>query len=73
MPSIKKTIGAVVAGLAAVSSALPSHPKFTRTQMRMFEHAKRQNAAAAALGLTDVDILQLYEDKPSPGSLTYDQ
>jgi hypothetical protein len=59
MPSIKKTLGAVVAGLAAVSTALPAAPKLTRTQMKMYEHAKRQNAAAAALGLTDIDILQL--------------
>ncbi|AEO62898.1 uncharacterized protein THITE_2084410 [Thermothielavioides terrestris NRRL 8126] len=58
MPSIKKTIGVVVAGLAAVSSALPAHPKLSKAQLKMYEHAKRQNAAAAALGLTDVDILQ---------------
>jgi hypothetical protein len=59
MPSFKKTLGVVVAGLAAVSSALPAIPKLTRSQMKMYEHAKRQNAAAAALGLTDIDILQL--------------
>lgn len=59
MPSFKKTFGAVVAGLAAVSSALPAVPKLSKTQMRMYEHAKRQNAAAAALGLNDIDILQL--------------
>lgn len=59
MPSIKKTLGAVVAGLAAVSSALPEVPKLTKAHMKMYEHAKRQNAAAAALGLTDIDILQL--------------
>ncbi|KAL2146581.1 hypothetical protein VTI28DRAFT_3472 [Corynascus sepedonium] len=58
MPSFKKTFGAVVAGLAAVSSALPAVPKLSKTQMRMYEHAKRQNAAAAALGLNDIDILQ---------------
>jgi hypothetical protein len=59
MPSILKTLGAAVAGLAAVSSALPAVPKLTRSHMKMYEHAKRQNAAAAALGLTDIDILQL--------------
>lgn len=59
MPSIQKTFGAVVAGLAAVASALPAVPKLNENQMRMYEHAKRQNAAAAALGLTDIDILQL--------------
>ncbi|KXX77229.1 Protein rds1 [Madurella mycetomatis] len=58
MPSITKTIGAVVAGLAAVTSALPAAPKLSKGQMKMFEHAKRQNAAAAALGLNDIDILQ---------------
>ncbi|KAL2126008.1 hypothetical protein VTI74DRAFT_1960 [Chaetomium olivicolor] len=58
MPSIKKALGAVVAGLAVVSSALPAIPKLSKTQMKMYEHAKRQNAAAAALGLTDIDILQ---------------
>jgi hypothetical protein len=60
MPSFQKAFGAVVAGLAAVSSALPAVPKLNEGQMKMFEHAKRQNAAAAALGLTDIDILQLY-------------
>jgi hypothetical protein len=59
MPSFKKTIGVVVAGLAALSSALPAVPKLSKSQMKMFQHAKRQNAAAAALGLNDVDILQL--------------
>ncbi|KAK4157212.1 protein rds1 [Chaetomidium leptoderma] len=58
MPSFTKTFGVVVAGLAAVSSALPSVPKLNRAQIKMYEHAKRQNAAAAALGLTDIDILQ---------------
>ncbi|KAK4193015.1 protein rds1 [Podospora australis] len=58
MPSILKTLGAVVAGLAAVTSALPAIPKLTDSQMKMFRHAKRQNAAAAALGINDVDILQ---------------
>ncbi|KAK4127608.1 hypothetical protein N657DRAFT_565375 [Parathielavia appendiculata] len=58
MPSIKKTLGAAVAGLAALSTALPAVPKLSRAQMKMYEHAKRQNAAAAALGLTDIDILQ---------------
>jgi len=59
MPSFTKTFGVVVAGLAAVSSALPAVPKLNKAQMRMYQHAKRQNAAAAALGLNDVDILQL--------------
>lgn len=59
MPSITKTIVAAVAGLAAVTSALPAAPKLSRDQMKMYEHAKRQKDAAAALGLTDIDILQL--------------
>ncbi|KAL2269708.1 hypothetical protein VTJ83DRAFT_1892 [Remersonia thermophila] len=58
MPSIKSTLTALVAGFAAVASALPAVPKLTASQMKMFEHAKRQNAAAQALGLTDIDILQ---------------
>lgn len=59
MPSVKRTLAAVVAGLAVVTSALPAVPKLNRNQLKMYEHAKRQNAAAAAAGLTDVDILQL--------------
>lgn len=58
MPSIIKTAG-LVAGLIAAASALPSIPKFTESQMKLYEYSKRQNAAAAAAGLTDVDILQL--------------
>jgi len=59
MPSMMKTAGAIVAGLATVASALPSVPKFTASQMKFYEYQKRQNAAAAAAGLTDIDILQL--------------
>ncbi|KAH9901918.1 ferritin-like domain-containing protein [Xylariomycetidae sp. FL2044] len=57
MPSIMKT-AAALAGLAAVATALPAHPKLTPRQNHIFSIAKRQNAAAAALGLQDVDILQ---------------
>ncbi|KAI1079333.1 rds1p-like stress response protein [Whalleya microplaca] len=57
MPSITKTVG-IVAGLAAVACALPAQPKFTPRQNHIYKIAKRQNAAAAALGLADVDILQ---------------
>ncbi|KAI5867190.1 ferritin-like domain-containing protein [Durotheca rogersii] len=57
MPSITKTVGVVV-GLAAVASALPALPKLTPKQTHIYNLAKRQNAAAAALGLADVDILQ---------------
>lgn len=59
MPSIIKTAG-LVAGLIAAASALPSVPKLSASQVKMYEFGKRQNAAAAAAGLTDVDILQLY-------------
>ncbi|XXH00473.1 hypothetical protein Hte_006818 [Hypoxylon texense] len=57
MPSIMKTAG-VLAGLAAVACALPAQPKMTTRQNHIYSLAKRQNAAAAALGLADVDILQ---------------
>ncbi len=58
MPSIVKT-AALVAGLAMFASALPGAPKLTANQMKLYEYSKRQNAAEAAAGLTDVDILQL--------------
>ncbi|KAI1342144.1 ferritin-like domain-containing protein [Xylariaceae sp. FL0016] len=57
MPSIIKTAG-VVASLAAIACALPAVPRFTTRQNHIYSIAKRQNAAAAALGLQDVDILQ---------------
>ena len=57
MPSIMKT--AIVAGLAAVATALPSHPRFTSNQMKIHEVMKRQSAAEQALGITDLDVLQL--------------
>lgn len=56
MPSFKV---AIVAALAAVASAFPSGPRLTTRQWRYHEVAKRQNAAAAAMGLGDPDILQL--------------
>lgn len=58
MPSITKTLGVAVAGLAAVASALPGFPKLTRSQLKVHDHSKRQNAEAAAAGLNDLDILQ---------------
>ncbi|KAI3321922.1 ferritin-like domain-containing protein [Xylariaceae sp. AK1471] len=57
MPSIIKTTG-FLAGLVAVVSALPAQPKLSSRQNNIYSLAKRQNAAAAALGLADVDILQ---------------
>ena len=58
MPSIMKIAGAA-AGLAALASAIPAQPRLTPRQTEIYELSKRQNAAAAALGLQDVDILQL--------------
>lgn len=57
MPSIIKTTAAL-AGLAAIVSALPAQPKLSTRQSDIYHLAKRQNAAATALGLADVDILQ---------------
>lgn len=59
MPSIMKTLGAAVAGLAALASAAPSVPRLTRDQLNIHQFAKRQNALATAAGLSDPDILQL--------------
>lgn len=58
MPSIMRTAG-LLAGMAAIASALPAQPKFTASQQNIYELTKRQTAAEAALGLQDVDILQL--------------
>ncbi|KAK3403285.1 ferritin-like domain-containing protein [Sordaria brevicollis] len=58
MPSFTKTLGLITAGLAALTSALPAAPKLTDNQNKIYSLMKRQNAQAAALGLTDVDILQ---------------
>ena len=58
MPSFTKTLGAVVAGLAAFASAAPAAPKLTKSQMKIHDVVKRQNQLAAAAGLTDLDILQ---------------
>jgi hypothetical protein len=59
MPSILRTFGLAVAGLAAVAHALPPHPKFTPQQRKIYDLTKRQSAAEQALGLTDIDVLQL--------------
>ncbi|KAF2971918.1 hypothetical protein GQX73_g1684 [Xylaria multiplex] len=57
MPSIIKTTG-VLAGLVAAVSALPAQSQLSLRHNDIYQLAKRQNAAAAALGLADVDILQ---------------
>lgn len=58
MPSIMKTLG-LVAAMAAAVTAMPAQPRLTTRQAQLVELAKRQTAAEAALGLQDVDILQL--------------
>jgi hypothetical protein len=45
----------LVAALAAVASAFPAPDEHS---MGLYKLAKRQNAAAAAAGITDIDILQ---------------
>ncbi|KAH7032965.1 ferritin-like domain-containing protein [Microdochium trichocladiopsis] len=57
MPSFSK-IATLVAGFAAAVSAAPAAPQLTARQTKMYEMAKRQNAGAAALGISDVDIAQ---------------
>jgi hypothetical protein len=58
MPSIMKS-ASVVAAVAGVASALPAQPRFTKMQEKIFNVMKRQTPAEQALGLTDVDVLQL--------------
>ena len=53
MPSFKAVL---IAALATAASALPAPSEHDR---KLYNLAKRQNAAAAAAGLTDIDILQL--------------
>ncbi|PNP41908.1 hypothetical protein TGAMA5MH_06086 [Trichoderma gamsii] len=55
MPSLRT---AAISLLAATAAALPSVPRFTTRQLQYHDVAKRQNAAAQALGLNDFDILQ---------------
>lgn len=50
----------VVAVLAGLTTALPSTPRLMPRQLQYHDVAKRQNEAAAELGLGDPDILQLY-------------
>lgn len=50
---------AIIAGLAAMASALPAAPKMTERQMKIYNLQKRQTAAEQALGITDIDVLQL--------------
>lgn len=47
---------AVLAGLASLAAAFPTPSEH---DAKLYNLAKRQNAAAAALGISDLDILQL--------------
>jgi hypothetical protein len=54
------SIKTVLFGLfASTALAVPSGPRFSKRQLQYHDLSKRQNDAAAAAGLTDVDILQL--------------
>jgi hypothetical protein len=64
MPSIIKTMGTVALGFATVASALPSHPRWTPSQVQIHERIKRQGVVNAASGLANTDILQLYVKVP---------
>ncbi|KAM0546709.1 hypothetical protein ACHAPJ_010746 [Fusarium lateritium] len=48
----------VLALFASATLAMPSGHRFTKRQMHYHDLSKRQNDAAAALGLNDFDILQ---------------
>lgn len=56
MPSLKATIFALFAGSALAS---PAGVRLSERQIHYHDMSKRQNDAAAKLGLTDPDILQL--------------
>jgi hypothetical protein len=60
MPSIK-SIFSVVVGFATLAIAIPAQPKLSSRAVAHYDLARRQNAAAAAAGITDIDILQLYD------------
>lgn len=49
----------IVLALVATVLALPAVPHLSKTVVQRFDLAKRQNAAAAAAGINDIDILQL--------------
>lgn len=49
----------MLALLAAAASAMPLSTRLTERQLGYYDLSKRQNEAAVALGLGDLDILQL--------------
>jgi hypothetical protein len=59
MPSLKSIFGAAVLGLAAFVAAIPAQPRLSSRAVKAYNLARRQNAAAAAAGINDIDILQL--------------
>jgi hypothetical protein len=59
MPSIRNLLKVAAVGFATVASALPALPKLSERSVARFNLATRQNALAAAAGITDIDILQL--------------
>jgi hypothetical protein len=59
MPSIRSIIGAAIVGCATLGAALPAQPKLSEGAVNHYDLARRQNMAAAAAGITDIDILQL--------------
>lgn len=61
MLSLKTT---VLALLAATATAMPATVRLTPRQMQYHTLAKRQQEEAAAAGLSDFDILQLYAPFP---------
>jgi hypothetical protein len=56
MLSIQSIIGAAAAWFAVLGSALPAQPKLSPRAVNLYN---RQNAAATAAGINDIDILQL--------------
>lgn len=61
MPSFKKLVEVVLFGLVAVTTveALPALPRISERGRARYDLARRQATAAAASGITDIDILQL--------------
>jgi hypothetical protein len=59
MRSNMSIIIAAIVGFVTFAAALPAQPKLSETAVRHYELATRQNAEAAAAGITDIDILQL--------------
>lgn len=49
---------ALVATLAAVATAMPAVPRLSDRQLKIHQAIRRQEAAGAAAGITDPDILQ---------------